>query len=509
MALKMITEKNRKWWILAAMTTTISMIFVDITVLPVVLPTLQRELSISDLGLQWVINAYTLVLAVLVLAGGKLGDMWGLKKAFCLGVSIFALASAMCGLSYSEWWLIMSRGLQGIGGAFLLPATQGIIISHFPPHQRGKALGLFVSIGSIFLALGPLIGGALTSYFSWHYVFWINIPIAILGLVMASVSVPAMVGKKATFDHRGFLILAIGITSLIFALMQVQKWGWNSSRCVGLFIIGIFSLVFLFKRKHKPHASILDFALMKKRTFIASSSSIFCNQLLIMVTVFWAIYFQNILEFSPSKAGLYAFMANLPVLFAAPLGGFLVDRFGPRLPVMIGFGVICFSLSWFTLFMRHENIWLLLPTLLFFGCGVSMIFTPSYVGMMNEVSAEKRGVASGITSTLRQFGSTLGLALFGTFYSSIYFGKLGHSLHEKASTTSLTPEQFEGLLSKSPEAMQNMDRLSSSDALYVFQSAKNAFLSAFLSINLCAAMVALVGIVIAWKLLKNRPIHVE
>ncbi len=505
----MITEKNRKWWILAAMTTTISMIFVDITVLPVVLPTLQRELLISDIGLQWVINAYTLVLAVLVLAGGKLGDMWGLKKAFCLGIAVFALASAMCGLSRAEWWLIMSRGLQGVGGAFLLPATQGIIVSHFPPNQRGKALGLFVSIGSIFLALGPLIGGALTTYLSWLYVFWINIPIAILGLVMASFSVPATTGKKEPFDFRGFFILAIGIISLVFGLMQVQQWGWNSLRCLLLFLIGISSLTILFKRKHKPHASILDFELMKARSFIASSSCIFCNQLIIMVTVFWAIYFQNILGFSPSKAGVYAFMANLPVLFAAPLGGFLVDRFGPRIPVMIGFGLGCFSLSWFTLFMKQENIWLLLPTLLTFGCGVSMIFTPSYVGMMNEVSAEKRGVASGITSALRQFSSTLGLALFGTVYSSISFKKLGQFLHAKETTMSLTPEEFEGLLSKSPKAMHNMDRLRPGDALYVFQSAKNAFLDAFLSINLSAALLALVGIVIAWKLLKNRPVHSE
>jgi MFS family permease len=228
-----------------------------------------------------------------------------------------------------------------------------------------------------------------------------------------------------------------------------------------------------------------------------------------MVTVFWAIYFQNILEFSPSKAGVYAFIANIPVLFAAPLGGFLVDRIGPRVPVMIGFGVIFFSLSWFVLFMRHENIWLLLPTLLLFGFGVSMIFTPSYVGMMNEVAAEKRGVASGIMAALRQFSSTLGLALFGTLYSSIYFDKLGRSLLAKATTMSLNPKQFEGLLSKSPSAMHHMDPLSASDALYVFQSAKNAFLDAFLRINLCAAMVALLGILIAWKLCRARPKNVS
>ncbi len=502
-----LTEENRKWWILAAMTTTISMIFIDITVLPVVLPTLQREMHISDLGLQWIINAYTLVLAVLVLAGGKLGDRWGLKKAFCIGSLAFAIASAMCGLSHAEWWLILSRALQGVGGALLLPATQAIIVSHFPPHQRGKALGLFVSIGSIFLALGPLIGGSLTSYLSWRYVFWINLPIATIGLLLALYAVPHMKGKKEPFDTRGFLILSVGIASFVIALMQAQDWGWSSPFTMSLFFIGIFSLFALFLRKHKPRASILDFELMRKKSFIASSSSIFCNQLIIMVTVFWAIYFQNILGFSPSKAGFYAFMANVPVFFAAPLGGSMVDRFGPRLPVMTGFGLIFFSLSWFSIFLRHENIWLLMPTLFTFGFGVSMIFTPSFVSMMNEVPAEKRGNASGITSTLRQFSSSVGLALFGTLYSSIYFGNLGKFLESHRTTAALSPVQFDGVLSKAPDAVHLLDRLPASDAMYVLASAKTSFLDAFFWINLVGGLIALCCVAFARKMMKNTPIH--
>ncbi|MBS0603428.1 MAG: MFS transporter [Verrucomicrobia bacterium] len=501
-----LTEENRKWWILAAMTATVSMIFVDITVLPVVLPTLQREMHISDLGLQWIINAYTLVLAVLVLAGGKIGDMWGLKKAFCFGVTSFALASAMCGLSNTESWMIFSRALQGIGGAFLLPATQGIIVSHFPPHQRGKALGLFVSIGSIFLALGPLIGGSLTTYLSWRYVFWINLPIAAIGLMLALYAVPPMRGKKEKFDFRGFSILSVAIASLVFALMQSEAWGWSSPATLILIAVGIFCMIVLFRRKHKPHASILDFNLMRQKSFIASSTCIFNNQLIIMVTVFWAIYFQNILGFSASTAGAYSFMANIPVLFAAPLGGFLVDRLGPRIPVMTGFGLIFFSLSWFCTFANHANIWLLMPTLLTFGFGVSMIFTPCFVSMMNEVSAEKRGVASGITAALRQFSSSLGLALFGTVYSSIYYSHLGNSLQKNPGTAQLQPEQFEGLLSRSPAAVKIMASLPHVDAGYVLQSAQAAFLDAFTRMNLLGAILAAVGVLIGWRMMKNQPI---
>jgi len=497
----------RKWWILAAMTTSISMIFVDITVLPVVLPTLQRELSLSDLGLQWVINIYTLVLAVLVLAGGRLSDMWGLRRAFCFGTCCFALSSALCGLSTSGSWMIFSRALQGIGGAFMLPATQGIVIAHFPPHQRGKAIGLFVSFASIFLAVGPLIGGSLTSYLSWHYVFWINLPIAALGLGLTFLTVPPMPGKQEAFDYRGFLIQAAGLSCVVIALMQAQDWGWLSLSTLSLLFAGCFFLYWLFYRREKPHATFFDFSLLQKRSFSTSSLSVFLNQFIVMVTVFWAIYFQNILGFSPSRAGFFAFMANIPVLFAAPLGGFLVDRFGPRRPVMIGFTVICFSLTWFFLFLRHENAFLLFPTLITFGFGVSMIFTPSFVTMMNEVPPEKRGIASGINSALRQFSSTLGLALFGTLYASIYFGKLTTWLRANPQTATLEAHDFEGVLSESPKAMAHLKALPERDAVYVLQGAKGAFLDAFAAIDFCGAFFALIGILCAWRLLKNKPVH--
>src|SRR5581483_1858659 len=199
-------------------------------------------------------------------------------------------------------------------------------------------------------------------------------------------------------------------------------------------LIGALSLITLFRRKHKPHASIIDFELIKKKSFIASASSIFANQWIIMVTVFWVIYFQNILGFSASKAGIYSFFANIPILVAAPLGGYLVDKLGPRIPVMIGFGLILFSLSWLVAYQRHENIVLLMPTLFTFGFGVCMIFTPCFVAMMNDVPSEKRGVASGITAALRQFSSSFGLAIFGTIYSTLYFGHLNRLLKENQST---------------------------------------------------------------------------
>src|SRR3989304_9397941 len=170
-----ITEQNRKWWILVAMTGCVSMIFIDITVLPVALPTMHRDLKLTELGMQWVINSYTLALTVLLLAGGRLADLLGLRRAFCFGLVIFSTASLLAGLSTAQWWLIASRVLQGFGGALLLSSTQAIITASFSPNERGKALGLYTSIGSIFFPLGPVLGGFFRQYLTWPYVFFLNL----------------------------------------------------------------------------------------------------------------------------------------------------------------------------------------------------------------------------------------------------------------------------------------------------------------------------------------------
>ena len=502
-----ITEDNRKWWILAAMTTTISMIFIDVTVLPVALPTINRELNISDLQLQWVVNAYTLALTVCVLAGGRIGDLWGVKKSFSFGIMLFALASLLCGFSQSPLWLIANRCLQGVGGAFLLPATQNIIFSSFPPHQRGKALGLFISVGSIFLSLGPLIGGALTQYASWRYIFWINIPIAFIGLALAFVTVQKTPAVKEKFDFFGFVTIGIGISSIVIGLMQSQNWGWDSLKTLSLFLLGILFLILHFKIHMRTVHPLIDFSLFKKRSFLGGSFCIVISQFLFMSGIFWAIYFQNVLHFSPSKAGLLAFSANLPVIIGAPVAGFLVDRFGPRLPVIIGYGLILVGLVMFLFFINHENMPHLLFALIPFGIGAPMTLSPSSISLLSDVPPEKRGGASGLSAGMRQLSATLGLAIFGTLFTSVQYTQLTKSLGSNPSTASLNARTLEGLLSKAPAATQIVDSLPKATATFVTESATEAFIRAISSINLLGIAIACLGVFIAWRFLKNRPLH--
>ncbi len=496
-----------KWWVLGALTASISMTFIDITVLPVALPTLQRELHLTDLGVQWAINAYTLILTALLLSGGRLAQIFGLRRIFCLGLILFAGASALCGLSQSQLWLLTSRGLQGLGGAMMLPSAQAIITANFPSQERGKATGIYVSIGSIFLALGPLIGGSLTEYISWRAVFWINLPIAAIGLLLTLIIVPKSERKPEVFDPVGFLMISLGIVCLITALMQVQNWGWASLKTLSLLCAGLSLLYLCLRWENRTENPLIDLNILKQRSFIAGSGCIFFNQLAITVTVFWAIYFQNILDFSPAEAGFCTFLGNAPILFSAPIAGYLVDRLGPRLPVATGFFLILFSLMWFATHPSPENFYILLPTLIPFGMGVPLVLTPSFVSMINSVPPAIRATAAGINIAVRQFGSTLGLAILGTLFFQTQDHSLQISFEQNQQAAGLNPEIFKGLLSKTSPAVNAYANLHPDVAPFVQASLKNAFLAAFSTINIFAMIFCAIGLALAFSMLKDRPIH--
>lgn len=404
------------WRTLAAMTTAVSMVFVDITLLPVALPTMGEELQFSSLALQWIVNAYTLTLTVMVLLGGRLADRLGLRKAFCIGTALFAIASALCGLGQATYELICSRILQGLGGALMLPATQGIIAHSFPSEQRGKALGIFTSIGSLFLTLGPLIGGYFTEHLSWRYAFWINLPIAALGLCLTLFFVQPLSPRPRAFDFKGSLLLTLGISSIVIAVMQSQQWGWTSPLTIGGLILGIALLRYLiYSEKETPHP-LIDIPLIKTGPIGRSLINAFMTQIILMISFFWAIFFQTLMKLSPTHAGTLIFLTTIPICIIAPLAGHIADRKGARWPTAIGFAFLLVALSSFIYLTPTHSTHSLWPSLLLFGAGIPCIFAPNAAAVMNATPPEKRGSASGLMIATRQFGAALGLALFGTLY---------------------------------------------------------------------------------------------
>lgn len=384
--------------------------------MPVALPTIQRELLFSPLSLVWIVNAYLLSLTSLLLIGGRLCDLFGRRSVLVTGLVLFGLGSLFSALSMTQWWMILGRAVQGAGGALIVPTTSALLIATFPLGERAKAIGINTGISSIFLILGPAVGGLFTEYLSWRGIFYLNIPLVVFGIAMAFFILHPSKKKKETFHFMGALMMLFASVTLIVGLMQGNMWGWSSPLTITLLALSpVFFGLFWWVSTHTEHP-LIDFHFFKNPLFTVANIFIFLTQVVIMVTVLWAIYFQNQMHYTPAKTGLIIFIAVFPVFLMAPLGGYIGDRFGPRLPLLIGFALLTFALFWLSSTIRLGSLALLLPGLLCFGSGIPMILSPTIAMALSQVPAEKLGAASGITTETRQLASTFGIAVLTTIY---------------------------------------------------------------------------------------------
>ncbi|MCH9627393.1 MAG: Multidrug resistance protein Stp [Chlamydiales bacterium] len=408
--------KKKKWWIFLVTTSGTSVVFLDNTVMPVALPTIQRELLFSPLTLVWIVNAYLLSLTSLLLIGGRLCDLFGRRSVLVTGLILFGLGSLFSALSMTQWWMILGRAVQGAGGALIVPTTSALLIETFPLGERAKAIGINTGISSIFLILGPAVGGLFTEYLSWRGIFYLNIPLVVFGIAMAFFILHPSKKKKESFHFMGALMMLFASVTLIVGLMQGNQWGWSSPLTITLLALSpVFFVLFWWVSTHTEHP-LIDFHFFKNRLFTVANIFIFLTQVVIMVTVLWAIYFQNQMHYSAAKTGLIIFIAVFPVFLMAPLGGYIGDRFGPRLPLLLGFSLLTFALFWLSSTIRVGNLALLLPGLLCFGSGIPMILSPTIAMALSQVPAEKLGAAAGITTETRQLASTFGIAVLTTIY---------------------------------------------------------------------------------------------
>ena len=230
-----LNEGNRRWWTLAAMCFALFMIMLDNTVVNVALPSIQKDLGASLSSLEWTVNAYTLTFAVLLVTGGRLGDILGRRKMFLFGVVVFALSSAAIGLAPDQGWLVAGRAIQGVGAAFMMPATLSIITVTFPAEERGKAIGTWAGVSALALAIGPVVGGALTEYVSWRAIFFLNLPVAVgaVAVTLFAAHESRDESTRHTIDWPGIFTISIGLTALVLALIEGNSWGWGSPEIVG------------------------------------------------------------------------------------------------------------------------------------------------------------------------------------------------------------------------------------------------------------------------------------
>ncbi|HSX10403.1 MAG TPA: MFS transporter [Chlamydiales bacterium] len=414
---------GKKWPGVAAIIFGSCMTFMDQTILPVALPTIQREFLASSISLQWSVNAFLLTIAIFTLVGGKIGDRIGHRGAFLLGMATFALCSALCGISPNIEFLIVARALQGIGAAIMLPSQTALVATLFPPHQRGRASGFMISIGSLFLILGPMIGGYLTEAVSWRWIFWVNLPLAAIGVCLALLFLAPSPPGKMKIDLWGFAFFAIGSATVTLFFMQAQEWHFASAKSLLCAAVALLSLLLLFMREKRTAHPFLDLSLFKRPIYAAINVSISIAQFILMITVFRTVYIQEILAYSPFQTGLIVSISALPVLFGSSIGGYLSDKISPKLPIALGYLSLIASFFWFG-FFSTPSLPVLFAASLLFGAGIPLVLTPSYSAAMSAVPQEKLGVAFGMVSTLRSLAGTIGLALINLFVTIVQSNRL-------------------------------------------------------------------------------------
>ena len=415
----MVSKRGRiEGLILAAMIFAVSMTFIDQTIVSIAVPDIQRELGLSATGVQWVINAYLLSLAAFFAFGGRLADTMGHRRVTVLGVIIFAVASTLCGLtprgSAAQAWIVTFRAVQGFGGALLFPAALAIVVQTFPLRERGKALAMFFGVAGGLTAVGPLLGGYLTQW-TWRAIFWVNIPVAIIALVLIAVARPVTTYRPAKMDVRGLALIVSGVGISVFGFQQASTWGWGSPTvglciAVGVLLLVVFALVEL-----RTASPLMQVRIFRVRPFLVQNLVLGTAMLAFVPVFFFASeYAQISLAKTASSAGLFLLYFFLGFVVAAQVGGRMLDRSGAKGPVVLGcilaaVGFYLWAGAVTSLSFAHQQWYVVMA-----GAGMGCLLGPASTDAVNRASRLSYGEATGITQTVRNYAASLGLAILGT-----------------------------------------------------------------------------------------------
>jgi len=417
----MFAEENRKWWTLAAVAFGLFMIMLDNTIVNVALPAIERDLHMTISNLEWVVTAYALTFAALLITGGKLGDYYGRKRMFVLGLAIFTLSSLACGLAPNSGFLIAMRAVQGVGSALMNPATLSIITATFAPSERGRAIGIWAGVSAMALSIGPLLGGLIVDNLNWNWIFFVNVPVGIVGIVVSLLVIDESRDTSAeqSIDFPGLATSGLGLLALCYALIEGNRHGWTSPEIIGLFVASVVLLGLFVLVEHRQRLPMLDLSLFRNSTFAGANIVAMLVSLgMFGVFFFVSLYVQNILGYSPTKAGATFLPMTVLIVLIAPIAGSMSDRVGSRWLMsggmfLLGIG----SLLWQRVGL-HSSYWVLLPPMLVGGVGMALTMSPMTSAAMQSVPTDKAGVGSGVLNSFRQVGGSLGIALMGAILAS-------------------------------------------------------------------------------------------
>jgi EmrB/QacA subfamily drug resistance transporter len=493
-------------WILAAMILGSSMAFIDGSVVNVALPALQKAFGATSADLQWVVEAYSLFLASLILVGGSLGDTFGRRRIFALGVTVFALSSAWCGLAPTIQQLILARCFQGVGGALLVPGSLAIISASFSPDRRGRAIGIWSGFTSITSAIGPVLGGWLVEHASWHWVFFINLPLAVAVLILIFWHVPESRDEEngAHLDWTGALLVTIGLAGVVYGLIEAGSNGFGSLTVIVALFIGVAALIAFVLYESRTRYPMLPLTLFRSRTFSGTNLlTLFLYAALSGALYFFPFNLIQVQGYSATEAGSALLPFVLLMFSLSSWSGGLVKRYGAKRPLIIGpivaaSGYLVFSLQsiggsyWFTFF----------PAVILLGLGMTISVAPLTTAVMGSVSQSRAGVASGVNNAVSRAAGLLSIAVMGILLSSVFSSSLNarlSPLHLPDNVVSAIEAQHSKLAGITLPG--GMDAQTQHAAV---QAIKLAFVDGFRAVMLTAVVLALISSLMAFLLIAGK-----
>jgi EmrB/QacA subfamily drug resistance transporter len=494
---------RRKWWVLAAMVFGLFMPMLDNLVVNTALPTIQRDLGTGVSGLQWIIDAYVLAFASFMLTGGAMGDLYGRKRFFMLGLIVFTFGSLMCGLSTTTGELVGFRFVQGLGAALLLPGSLSIITATFSGRERGAAIGIWAAFSALALAIGPIVGGFLVEHVSWQSIFFVNIPVGAIAITMTILVVRETRDEHPSrrVDPPGLVTGTAGLFFLVYALIEGNNKGWTDPLILGSFALAGVVLAAFFTIEARSESPMLPLSFFKIRTFAAANVVAASVFFALFGTVFFlTLYFQDVHGYSPVAAGIRLFPFPVMILILAPIAGRLSDRYGSRWFMTAGPALSAIGL---TLLLRTQPdssyFGVIFPGLVVWGSGMAITMAPMTAAVMASVPTRHAGVASAATNTSRELGGVFGVALLGAIVTSAFTRGFSGRLAEVGFTQTQAASIVERAGSKAAAGGGTLSAFQHqappgtpmSQIVAVYHAAQNAFVHA-LHIGMIVAICAMV-----------------
>ncbi len=502
--------KTQGRWILTATILASSMAFIDSTVVNVALPFLQKNLNATVIGVQWVVEAYSLFLSALLLVGGSLGDRYGRRLIFLVGVVVFAMASIACGFSANIEQLIIARAAQGVGGALLVPGSLAIISNSFAPDQRGKAIGTWSAFSAITTAIGPVLGGWLVQNVSWRAVFFLNLPLAFAVVVISLRHVPESQEKthSGSLDWLGAALATIGLAGLVFGLIESSREGLAAPLVIFSLVTGVISLGLFVLNESRVRNPMVPLTLFRSLDFAgANLLTLLLYSAVGGIFFFFALNLIQVQGYSATAAGA-AMLPLIVIMFSlSRWSGGLVNRFGARLPLIVGPTIAAGGFALFAVPYVSPNYWTsFFPAVVVLGLGMAISVAPLTTTVMSAVPQEQAGVASGINNAMSRAAGLLAVAIFGVVMLMTFERSLSLRLSEMNTTDEVRRSVFEQRVRLAGlELPGNIDEVTRRQ---LEDSVHGSFVSGFRQIMLTSSALALSAALSAWLLIgRSERLH--